>query len=330
MQEPLAAPAQPPRPAAPKASAPKPSPKPASVGAPMTESNPHSASWVVAGKPVNLPATPKVMEVKPEAPPAPIKDPHPRHGKAPANARSSKLIGALALALALGALVAWRFMADEVAIPGIPRTDVENPATKANTNTNANTNANRVGEGVNAGEADAGGDVKPAVSSDATNAHEVNGNAKATADEPTVQDEPRKAVRSGGDGPDRARAEQYSKALAALSRAMSKKGVRTRDDEELDNARAAATGHQKARRWDEAMATLAKAEERLALITFDRAFVERKLVRFNEAFDRASAQQRAAVDEIAAQALAELSAGKFAAANRTLEEGFAKLARASR
>ena len=61
----------------------------------------------------------------------------------------------------------------------------------------------------------------------------------------------------------------------------------------------------------------------------DKAFVEKKLRRFNDAFDRVGdAALRAQLDEAAGKVLVEMRAGRYASANKILNDALAAIERA--
>jgi hypothetical protein len=117
-----------------------------------------------------------------------------------------------------------------------------------------------------------------------------------------------------------------ARALKDIVGAMRAHGVVTGDDAEHDQLRRAAARAHAGRRHEAAIASAEAAIARAAAVRIDRALVERKLTRFNDAFDREkSATKRARLDEIAGRASLDFAAGRFDAANRALNEGLALL-----
>jgi hypothetical protein len=107
---------------------------------------------------------------------------------------------------------------------------------------------------------------------------------------------------------------------------MRSKGVGAGDDAELDRLRAQAQTQIGNRRYADAEATLGTARTRLDAIEIDKAFVKKKLVRFNARFDSSSDDAaRARANALAQDAVAALSAGRTQDANRALNEALAAL-----
>lgn len=107
---------------------------------------------------------------------------------------------------------------------------------------------------------------------------------------------------------------------------MRTRGLVTGDDAELDQLRRAAARAQAGRRYEAALESAEAAIARAAVVRVDRGLVERKLTRFNAAFDREkSATKRVRLDDIVGRASLDFAAGRLDAANRTLNEGFALL-----
>jgi hypothetical protein len=107
---------------------------------------------------------------------------------------------------------------------------------------------------------------------------------------------------------------------------MRTRGLVTGDDAELDRLRRSAVRAHAGRRYEAALESAEAAIARAAVVRVDRGLVERKLTRFNAAFDREkSAAKRARLDDIAGRASLDFAAGRLDAANRALNEGFALL-----
>ncbi len=117
-----------------------------------------------------------------------------------------------------------------------------------------------------------------------------------------------------------------AQALKDIDGAMRTRGLITGDDAELDQLRRAAARARAGRRYEAALKSAEAAIARAAVVRVDRGLVERKLTRFNAAFDREkSAAKRARLDDIAGRASLDFAAGRLDAASRALNEGFALL-----
>jgi serine/threonine-protein kinase len=121
-------------------------------------------------------------------------------------------------------------------------------------------------------------------------------------------------------------AKASSQAQKDIVAAMRTRGLVTGDDAELDRLRRSAVRAHAGRRYEAALESAEAAIARAAVVRVDRGLVERKLTRFNAAFDREkSAAKRARLDDIAGRASLDFAAGRLDAANRALNEGFALL-----
>lgn len=118
-------------------------------------------------------------------------------------------------------------------------------------------------------------------------------------------------------------ASAYAAALAGLNSEMAERGLRIGDDAELDRLRTGAADSARGKQFPRGTTALSNARARVKTIVVDRAFVERKLRRFNDAFDRVTdAATRARVDDDAGRALTEMAAGRYPSASRALNEGY--------
>jgi hypothetical protein len=110
---------------------------------------------------------------------------------------------------------------------------------------------------------------------------------------------------------------------------MGVRGLIAGDDAQLDASRTQAAGHAKKKRAAEAIASCEAAIARVNAILVDRAFVQKKLGRFNTQFDRIKdAATRTKLDTIAVNASSQFSSARYDAANAALNAGFALMKKA--
>lgn len=138
----------------------------------------------------------------------------------------------------------------------------------------------------------------------------------APPDRPVVRAQPSDKQKRWGD------------ARAGAQKAMQDRGILPGDDDELDRLRARAASDGKARRFDEAIELEGQARRRVDAIVVDKAFVKRKLVRFNGRFDASrDAAARARVEGVSTDVLNAMRDGRAQEANRALNAAFAALGR---
>jgi serine/threonine-protein kinase len=120
----------------------------------------------------------------------------------------------------------------------------------------------------------------------------------------------------------------WNAAKTALDRAVAERALVAGDDAELDRARARSAQLASQRRFVEAAQAAQDGAARAQAVVIDKAFVKKKLLRFNERFDDVKDPAlRERLDATAQDVLAALASGAIPEANRKLNEGFA-LARA--
>ncbi|MDP2342061.1 MAG: serine/threonine-protein kinase [Deltaproteobacteria bacterium] len=111
-----------------------------------------------------------------------------------------------------------------------------------------------------------------------------------------------------------------------LRAAMDTRGIVAGDDAELDRLRSTAAQRLRGRRYAAALEVLDDAIGRAAAVRVDKAFVQRKLTRFNTRFDGVTdATLRARLDDVAGRASLDFAGGRYDAANKTLNVGFGLL-----
>ncbi len=291
-----------------------------------------SASWVVGGRAVDLPVRPK-----PRVPsgtdivvrPLPVGDDD-LAGLQPS--RGPLLVGGLVVILGLAAGAAWwsqRSTDDRDAPPAIA-TGADAGVTAGLSDVDAGEAVDVTGAAADAGTASAdeggavsadAGFVDDVVSADAdagvgadTNPDADAFAASTPAPSPSV---PKPRAKGPGSKNEATRAERDVRA------AMAAKGVLVGDDRDLDRLNATARQRFKRRRYDDAVASSDAAIARVAEISVDRAFVQRKLTRFNARFDAVrNPERRARLDDLVAAASIEFAAGRYDAANTKLNTAF--------
>jgi serine/threonine protein kinase len=325
-----------------------------------------SASWVVAGKPVDLPATPKKIEgVGGAASPA-IAAPAPAmrvigHDDEAVSVPGRTSWKPIAAALAVAAVAGMSALAllsgkpdSEPALatggepPTAPLAEALEPLKPSRAVEAPNTDgpgagvagAEQLGVGelgvgelgvgeLGVGDPGAGGSGVDEPGLDAAGAEEP----VADVDEAEV---PRlDAAPAAGDArhkpPRKAASDQlrWTAARAELERAMAERGLIAGDDDEVDRLRARAAALARSRRFAEAATTADDGARRAGAVAVDKTFVKRKLVRFNQRYEAFAddAALQARIDPIAATVSTEMRAGRFDSANRSLNDGFAALKR---
>ena len=137
-----------------------------------------------------------------------------------------------------------------------------------------------------------------------------------TPAEPSSPPKPSPRVRNAG------------KAAALLAQrdlrsAMETRGLIAGDDAALDRLSRGAAVQLRKGRSAAAVAGFDDAIARTAAVRVDKAFVQRKLTRFNAGFDAVADEGlRARLDDVAGRASLEFAAGRYDGANRALNAGF--------
>lgn len=266
------------------------------------------ASWVVSGRPVDLPANPK--RVGHEAPVtvrgiADMIEPDLR----PRPARSP---GRLAVAILLGAVV----IAAVIIVVGTGAT-ARSAAVDAGGATPAPpAQAPALAVAVPALDAGAA-PTDPAPSADDGD-HADDEGTPGAAPEPDPDGKPRRAKPALDQGRKR-----YTDDTRALGTLVGGRGIRGGDDEELDRLRARAKQHAVQRDYDAAVRALEDASARVGAIAIDKGFVLRKLARFNDEFDKVTDEERQrAADARMAEVMTALAQSRYQDANDVLNRAF--------
>ena len=104
---------------------------------------------------------------------------------------------------------------------------------------------------------------------------------------------------------------------------MAKRGLLAGDDDELDRLRMRASQEAQQRDYGAALHSVEEAMAHAGAVMVDRGFVERKLARFNGAFDKvADEKRRAAADARVAKVMSALAEKRYHDANDVLNGAF--------
>jgi chromosome segregation ATPase len=136
-------------------------------------------------------------------------------------------------------------------------------------------------------------------------------------DQATAPDKPRPKA-----NPARSRYISKRRAVASLA---AKRGILSGDVRDADRARVAAKRAARKGQYKTAINRLGDAERALRAAQIDQAFVTRKLQRFNARYDRASASKKKKVAPLVQSVGAALAAGKYGAANGSLNRALGAL-----
>lgn len=281
---------------------------------------PSDASWVISGRAVNLPAIPKAVENVPAPVVRGIADM--MEPEQPARRRSTPMLVAVILlggaAIAGAIVVAGQRRGVEPApdagvaaqaplAPSPPVPHAEPPPPNADPPPPA-TGSPPPGANLASPPPAAG----PPAAVDAPD-DDVDDDGTATA--------PRERRAKKPADPDRQR---YGEAKAEVARAMTERGLLAGDDPELDRLRLRGSQEAAQKSFGAAARSLADAKARVAAVAIDRGFVDRKLARFNSAFDRVTdPARRAAADAAAAEVMTALGDKRYPDANDSLNRAFA-------
>ncbi|MDP2339625.1 MAG: protein kinase [Deltaproteobacteria bacterium] len=148
----------------------------------------------------------------------------------------------------------------------------------------------------------------------------------AVVDVVVVEEAPGEPAAPPPPAPGRRSRGRWLDAQIDLNLALDRKGLIAADDDGLDRLLGRATTEARALRFDAATLAAREALLRTEEIHVDRAFVQRKLARFDARFDVVTdAQRRTTLHKMKQGVLAALQAGRLDAANRALNEAFARL-----
>lgn len=268
------------------------------------------ASWVVSGRAVDLPAKPRKVEGAPNVVVRDIADMMEPDGLR----RGRRRTGLWAAAIVLGAAS----LAGAIVVLGMPSLSANTDVGEAPTD--ATGPRARLVVPVVEPTPPIVVDVADAGAASATEVAEVAPDENAGSDAAAATDEQTRRRPKPAVDRDRRR---YGDAARALAAAMGKRGILAGDDEELDRLRTRASHEAQQRDYDAALDSVSEATSRASAVVVDRGFVERKLARFNGAFDRvADEKRRAAADARVAKVMSALAEKRYQDANDVLNGAF--------
>ena len=296
---------------------------------------PSDASWAVSGKPVNLPAIAKSVEPQKAPVVRGIADMMEPEVEVRRPARTPFLVAAIllgALGIAGAILI---FGADAGARDGsaeTPPVDAERrtlPSDTPGASAAATTNPDAtVLAASDAGAAAAAAAVVDDHDDDHGDDVDVDHGDDGSALDPAGKESPgpiaRPRERSGKRASAYPERQRWVESKGLVAQAMGERGLGSGDDAELDRLRLRAAQEAQQKHFQAASSTLAEAVERVGAVAIDRSFLDRKLARFNSAFDKVSdPQRRAAADAIAAEVMQALADKRYPDANQALNRALA-------